>query len=113
MREGCAGCVNGRLMLEWFFDNMCKDIPEWMLTNMKKWVNKKDDNWPGRECNKVMEIWYTNDDTIEWHGKNLKPSEITLMASTLQEHALRMVQEGFCQDCGHVGGECQCPDEVK
>lgn len=36
-------------------------------------------------------IWLHKDDTVEWQGKNLKPSELCLFAAILQEHALKMM----------------------
>lgn len=38
-------------------------------------------------------IWMNEDGTIEWHYKNLKPSELCLMAAVLQQTALEMLGE--------------------
>ena len=43
---------------------------------------------------KELKIWYNDDNSIGWKGKNLKPSEISSMGACLVEHALKMVDSG-------------------
>ncbi len=48
---------------------------------------------PTKKPKKTLTIWYNRDGTIEWEGKNLKPSEMCLMGACLQEQALQMCGE--------------------
>ena len=59
---------------------------------------------------KWMKIWFDDDACLVWEGKNLKPSEIALMAAALQEHALKMM-DGCCLKCGYCADDCHCPKE--
>lgn len=40
---------------------------------------------------KILTIWYNSQDDIEWNAKNLKPSEMCLLAAIIQEAALKMM----------------------
>ena len=42
-----------------------------------------------------LRIWFTKDQCIEWDAKNLKPSEMCLMAAVIWDSALKMM--GDCE----------------